>query len=67
MAGYTKGTRVGYGESGGKKMDQRSGDLKQDSSVGAAQAKVPVNGVQNEAREKNSSAEISTRKTTGSK
>ena len=63
MAGYSKGTRVGYGDSVGKKKDERSGDLKQSSSVGAAQAKVPVDGVENDAREKNSSAELSTRKT----
>ena len=49
-----KNTRVDYGAQVGSKKDERSGDLKQSSSIGAAQAKVPVSGVQNEAREKNS-------------
>lgn len=62
------GTRVDYGASVGNKKDQRSSDLKQQSSVsGATNAKVPVNGVQNEAREKNSSVAPTTRKTTSGK
>lgn len=61
------GTRVDYGASVGNKKDQRSGSLKQPSGVsGATNAKVPVDGVMNEARESNSPAKPATRKTTGS-
>lgn len=55
------GTRVDYGAKAGMKKDELSGDLKQSSSIGAAQAKVPVDGVENQAREKNSSVAPATR------
>lgn len=47
-----KGTRVDYGTDVGKKVDQRSGANKQSSSISdQTNAKVPISGVQNEARE----------------
>jgi hypothetical protein len=63
MAGYSKGTRVGYGDSIGQRKDERSGQLGQPGAAAGAQAKVPVSGKLNDAREKNSKVSISTRKT----
>jgi hypothetical protein len=57
-----KGTRVASGTEGGvASKNEESGGLKQSSSIGAAQAKVPISGVQNKAREKNSSVAPATR------
>lgn len=62
-----KGTRVDYGTQGAPAKDSKSGSLKQSSSVsGQTNAKIPIDGVSNEAREKNSPAQPATRKTTGS-
>lgn len=59
-----QGTRVEYGAKGPAAKDERSGDLKQGSSVSdVTNAKVTVSGVQNEAREMNSKAAPATRKT----
>ncbi len=67
MGAKVSGTRVEMGASVGNSKDMRSGSLKQPGGVSVTSetnAKVPIDGVQNEARASSTPTAPATRKTT---